>query len=166
MNARWRNDPAGLGLLDDQDQLTRVSPDLGERAGRMVRDWQAGVVDLLRRESKGSQFTARFFSYGVNAAALVLMVAVFSQTGGLTGAEIAIAGGSSAVGQRLLEALLGEQAVRRLTVDARTDLEGRVAEVMTTESERFHAALVQRRPARDGERLRTLAADLRAGVQR
>ena len=92
----------------------------------MVRDWQAGLMDLLRRESAGKQTSAKVLSYGVNGVALVLMVGVFAQTGGLTGAEVVIAGGSSAVGQKLVEALLGDQAVRQLTADARSDLERRV----------------------------------------
>ena len=50
------------------------------------------------------------------------MIAVFAHTGGLTGAEVAVAGGTSAVGQRVLEALLGDQAVRTLAAQAREDL--------------------------------------------
>ena len=43
------------------------------------------------------------------------MVVVFAYTGGLTGAEAGIAGGTRAcVGQKLLEAVFGDQAVRRL----------------------------------------------------
>ena len=167
VNARWRNDPAGVRSAR---RPGRAHPGVARsgRAGRSDGARLAGVAwwTCSDARARGRQFTARFFSYGVNAAALVLMVAVFSQTGGLTGAEIAIAGGSSAVGQRLLEALLGEQAVRALTIDARTDLERRVAELMTAERERFTSALEQRRPARDGDRLRTLAAELRAGVER
>lgn len=164
ITASWRNDPAGAALLDHHDELTRVAPDLGERTGRMVRDWQSGVVDLLRRESKGKQLTARIFSYGVNAAALVLMVLVFSQTGGLTGAEVAIAGGSSAVGQRLLEALLGDQAVRQLAVDARTDLEQRVSALLASERARFDAVLAGLPGAEGGDGLRQVAGRLRRGV--
>ena len=47
------------------------------------------------------------------------MLAVFAQTGGLTGAEVAVAGGTTAAGQRILEALLGDQAVRTLAARAR-----------------------------------------------
>ena len=50
------------------------------------------------------------------------MLAVFAHTGGLTGAEVAVAGGTSAVGQKLLEALFGDQAVRTLAATAREDL--------------------------------------------
>lgn len=164
----WRSQPAGTALLasDAGRELSRVSADLGARTERMIRDWQAGLMDLLRRESKGKQFTARFFSYGVNAAALVLMVAVFSQTGGLTGAEVAIAGGTSAVGQRLLEALLGDQAVRQLTTDARTDLERRVATLLGDERARFRHVLDELRHTEDAARIARIAGRLRDEVGR
>jgi hypothetical protein len=131
----------------------------------MVRDWQAGLMDLLRRESVGKKTSAKALSYGVNGVALVLMVGVFAQTGGLTGAEVAIAGGSSAVGQKLVEALLGDQAVRRLTADARSDLERRVDELIAVEAARFEAALSHHQPSDHAARLRELAGRLRAGVE-
>ena len=127
----------------------------------MVRDWQAGLMDLLRRESAGKQTSAKALSYGVNGVALVLMVGVFAQTGGLTGAEVVIAGGSSAVGQKLVEALLGDQAVRRLTADARSDLERRVDALIDVEAARFDAALAPHRPSDHAGRLRQLADRLR-----
>ena len=39
-----------------------------------------------------------------DGAGAVVMVAVFASTGGLTGGEVAVAGGTTAVGQRVLEA--------------------------------------------------------------
>jgi len=165
---QWRSQGAGGALMreagDRGIDLTRPSAELDERAARMVRDWQAGVLDLLRRESRGKQLSARVLSYGVNGVALVLMVGVFSQTGGLTGAEVAIAGGTSAVGQKLLEALLGDQAVRRLTTEARADLERRVGQLLEAEVARFAAALDPHRQQDDVGRLRRLAERLRTGV--
>lgn len=165
---QWRSQHAGAALLKEQSvrgvDLTRPSPDLADRTLRMVRDWQSGLMDLLRRESAGKQTSARLLSYGVNGVALVLMVGVFAQTGGLTGAEVAIAGGSSAVGQKLVEALLGDQAVRQLAADARSDLERRVDELARTEAARFEAVLEPHRPSDRAPRLRMLADRLRAGA--
>jgi Dynamin family len=164
----WRSQHSGAALIAERaDQgvdLTRPSPDLAERTQRMVRDWQAGVMELLRRESVGKQTSAKALSYGVNGVALVLMVGVFSHTGGLTGAEVVIAGGSSAVGQKLLEALLGDQAVRRLTAEARSDLERRVAELIDAEAGRFDAAVAPHRPLGQAGRLRALSGRLRKGA--
>jgi hypothetical protein len=66
---------------------------------------------------------------------------VFAHTGGLTGAEVAIAGGGSVVGQKLLEALLGDQAVRTLADKARMDLDRRVDELAMGEWQRYEALL-------------------------
>ena len=55
-----------------------------------------------------------------------VMIAVFASTGGLTGAEIVVAGGTSALGQKVLEAVFGDQAVRTLAARARERLLERV----------------------------------------
>jgi hypothetical protein len=78
----------------------------------------------------------------VNGVGAAVMVGVFAQTGGLTGAEIAVAGGTSAVGQRVLEAAFGDAAVRSLATRARGDLQGRVDALLRYEQARFDA-LVQ-----------------------
>ena len=67
------------------------------------------------------------------------MIAVFASTGGLTGGEVLVAGGASAVGQKLLEALLGDEAVRRLAAAARADLRERVNGLLDEERRRFVA---------------------------
>jgi energy-coupling factor transporter ATP-binding protein EcfA2 len=165
---QWRSQQAGAALLADCERLgvdlTRPSADLAQRTERMVRDWQAGLVDLLRRESIGKQRSAKVLSYGVNGVALVLMVGVFAQTGGLTGAEVAIAGGSTAMGQKLVEALLGDQAVRRLTAQARSDLEERIDVLLDAEAARFDQALAGHRAPERAAQLRGLSRRLRAGV--
>ncbi|HEU5085101.1 MAG TPA: ABC transporter, partial [Acidimicrobiales bacterium] len=105
-------------------------------------------------------------SYGLNGAALVLMVGVFAHTGGLTGAEVAIAGGSTAVGSTLLEALLGDQAVRRLTERARADLDRRTDALVGDELERFTSLVDRHRPDADAEDLlRRSAAALREAAR-
>ena len=52
------------------------------------------------------------------------MIVVFATTAGLTGLEIGVAGGTAVVGQKLLEAVFGEDAVRRLAQTARGGLQG------------------------------------------
>lgn len=154
--ARWRDDPAGSALLDGSEEaVDRASPDLSERAARMMRDWQAAVVAHLRDEGAGKRSAARALSFGVNGLALVVMMAVFASTAGLTGTELLIAGGSSALGTKLLEALLGDQVIRSLVEAARADLDGRVQGVMAEEADRFHRLI---RPAGAPE---DAAADVR-----
>ena len=80
-------------------------------------------------------------SLGVNAAAVLLMVAVFSATGGLTGLEIGIAGGSGVVGSKLLESVFGEDAARRMAQRARTDLIERMQNLLDVHRQRFTDSL-------------------------
>jgi hypothetical protein len=69
------------------------------------------------------------------------MVVVFSATAGLTGAEVGIAGGSAVLGQKLLEAVFGDQAVRSLAERARKALEARVQGLFDAELARYTALL-------------------------
>ena len=134
----WRDHPAGRTLLTGASgSLDECSPDLPEKTARLVRDWQGNLIELLKQEGAGKRSAARVLSYGVNGLAAVLMVGVFAHTGGLTGGEVAIAGGGSVVGQKLLEALLGDQAVRTLADNARSDLHARVAELAEQEWQRY-----------------------------
>jgi len=51
------------------------------------------------------------------------MILILASTGGvITGAEVAAAGGTAVVGQKLLEAVFGEDAVRRMAKQARLQL--------------------------------------------
>jgi hypothetical protein len=91
---------------------------------------------------------------------VALMVVVFAHTAGVTGAEAGIAGGSAVLGQKLLEAVFGDQAVRRLAEQARQDLEERVARLYADEQARYLAVL-------DGLGLDPHGTDaLRAAVRR
>jgi hypothetical protein len=77
------------------------------------------------------------------------MVVVFAHTGGLTGGELAVAGGTAALSQKLLEALFGDQAVRTLTARARDDLLERIQGLLREqEAARFDSLL---EPATPGE---------------
>lgn len=135
-DGRWRADPAGRALLG-RDDLSRSSPEIAELAAEQVREWQGAVLDLVRTEGQDKRLTARMLSFGVNGLGVALMVVVFASTGGLTGAEVGIAGGTAVVGQRLLEAVFGDQAVRRLADAARKDLNERAEALLSSEAARF-----------------------------
>lgn len=133
---RWRADPAGRDLLGKAD-LSRASEDFSKRAAEEVRMWQGSVLELVRTEGQDKRFTARVLSFGVNGLGIALMVVVFASTGGLTGAEVGVAGGTAVVGQKLLEAVFGDQAVRRLAETARKDLKERSEALLSSEAARF-----------------------------
>ena len=136
----WRQDDAGRALLAGAD-LARASGDLPDRAAALVRAWQDDLLDMIRSEGADKRQTARAMAYGVNAVALALMVAVFSTTGGLSGAEIGIAGASTALAQKLLEAVFGEDGVRRMSKSASEKLNERVEGLMAQEKDRFLSRL-------------------------
>ena len=105
---------------------------------RLVRDWQGEVLQLVRGEGRDRRTTARVLSFGVNGAGVILMLLVFSQTGGVTGGEVGIAGGSALLAQRILEAIFGDQAVRDLAARARRQLLAKAAELYDGEQAPLH----------------------------
>jgi hypothetical protein len=153
--ATWRQDPAGRRLLEGATRLDAASTELAERTASAVRSWQGQVFDLVRAEGADKRTTARLASYGVNAAGLAVMLVTFAGTGGLTGAEVAVAGGTSALAQKVLEAIFGDQAIRALAARAREDLLARVRVLLRAERDRYRALLDPVAPDPDGlDRLR------------
>lgn len=116
-----------------------------------IRLWQGSVLEMIREEGADKRKRARFLSLGVNAAAVMLMVAAFSLTGGITGIEAGIAGGSGVVGTKLLESIFGEDAVRRMATRARTDLLERMADLLTEHAQPFTEVLEETDPQADAE---------------
>jgi hypothetical protein len=160
----WRSLPAGADLLAGEErELERASPDFPEAAAAQVRDWQGAVLDLVRDQGADKRSRARALSWGVNGAGAVVMVAVFAQTGGLTGGEIAVAGGTTALGQRVLEAVFGDAAVRSLAARAREDLEDRADGLLRYEQARFDDRVDEAAPQPDAaEALRAAVRELAA----
>ena len=145
----WRERVPGRALLEGTTGLDRASADLEPAAEEEVRAWQGVVFDLVREEGASKRATARLASLGVNGAGLTVMLAVFAHTGGLTGTEVVVAGGTSAVGQKVLEAIFGDQAVRTLAARAREDLVERVDGLLRAEAARFDALLDEAAPEAD-----------------
>jgi hypothetical protein len=138
VEASWQSLAPGQALLNDAgEDLGRASRDFRRRAERTVRDWQEGVLEMVRTEGADKRSTARVMAYSVNGLSVALMVVVFAHTGGVTGAEAGIAGGGAVVGQKLLEAVFGDQAVRSLAARARENLDTRVRELLDAERARY-----------------------------
>ncbi|MDP9822310.1 dynamin family protein [Nocardioides massiliensis] len=138
----WRGSDAGVALSDSvPSELGRASRTLRRRVDAEVRAWHEGVLELVRAEGAGKRGTARFLAFGVNGLGVSLMMVVFASTGGVTGAEVGVAGGTAAVAQKVLEAVFGDQAVRRLAERARRDLERRVGALLDEERARFDTVL-------------------------
>ena len=151
--AAWSQSDAGRALLATSgEDLGRASRDLRRRAERAVREWQSDVLEMVRSEGADKRNTARFLAFGVNGLSVALMIVVFAHTAGVTGAEAGIAGGSAVIGQKLLEAVFGDQAVRSLAERARRSLEERVGTLLDQERSRYRSLL-------DGLLLQPRAAD-------
>src|SRR5829696_7579183 len=142
----WRERLAGQALLAEARGLDRASVELEAATEAEVRAWQGVVFDLVREEGASKRATARLASLGVNGAGLTVMLAVFAHTGGLTGAEVVVAGGTSALSQKVLEAIFGDQAVRTLAAQAREDLFARVERLLREDAARFDALLDEAAP--------------------
>jgi len=161
----WRTSAAGTALLRTTDaRLDRSSPNLRDAIERTVRDWQGAVLDLVRREGASRRTNARIAAYGVNATGLIVMIAVFASTAFIpTGAEVGVAGGTTLLSQKVLEALFGDQAVRRLADEARADLRDRVGALLAGEEGRFTDLLAAHATdLRDAEALERAATAVEA----
>lgn len=176
---RWRASRAGRSLLArlDAPQATSAVPEQNAEAkgevqsaedifsaavAEQIRLWQGSVLEMIREEGADKRKRARFLSLGVNATAVMLMVAAFSLTGGITGIEAGIAGGSGVVGTKLLESIFGEDAVRRMATRARTDLLERMADLLTEHAQPFTAVLEETDPQADAEEIYRAAEQVQA----
>ncbi len=170
VESAWLAHPAGRQVLaaPAATGLGRASSDYAAAAARAIRDWQGDVMELVTTEGAARKSTARFWALGVNGVGVALMILVFSQTGGLLGAEIGVAGGTAILAQRVLEAIFGEDAVRRLAKQAKRDLDARVEALLAIELSRYLTVLedVDARPERAGEVLAAAEAvqSARSGV--
>ncbi|SNC71571.1 Dynamin family protein [Kytococcus aerolatus] len=160
----WRADPAGAALLERHPELSRPGAGVRERTQALVHDWQSDLLEMVRRQAGSKRTTARYLAIGVNGLGVLLMLLAFASTGGaLLGSEVAIAGGSAVVAQRILEAIFGDQAVRSLAAAARVRLMERVEDLLAQERGRFDAVLDEVGvSAQVAQRLREAAARVEA----
>lgn len=141
----WELDPAGKRLLAEAPggALWRAAEDTRHRAQLAVEDWLAQLGLMVEEQGAGKRRRAQVASYGVNAAAVGLILGVFAHTGGLTGAEVGITAGAAAAQQKLFEHLFGSAAARSLAEQGRRLLEESLGEVLAADGARF-TALVER----------------------
>lgn len=138
----WEQSAAGEHVLKDAPRgIERAGADLSGKIEHELQAWEQYVLDLVREESGDKVVIARTVSTGINGIGVALMIAVFSQTGGVTGGEAAVAGGTAAVSQALLTAVFGEQAIRDLARDARKDLMVRIERLLEHDIGRFEELL-------------------------
>lgn len=143
----WELSPVGGTLLADQrGRLWRADPATADRASQLMDRWQDQLTALVAEHGEGRRRLAQVASLGVNGTAAVLMLAVFAQTGGLTGAEVGITAGAAAVQQRLLEHVFGTAAARQLVAEARQSLAVGIDEVLARDRQRYDDVLDEHLP--------------------
>jgi energy-coupling factor transporter ATP-binding protein EcfA2 len=138
---RWRQLPGGVALVAGHPELSKPAPEGEGNVNQLIRDWQGEVLEMIRAESNDRRTTARVLSFGANGVGVILILLVFSRTGGLSGGEVRAADGSAVLAQRILEAIFGDQAVRRLATRARGQLMVRALALYSGEQARLHAAV-------------------------
>ena len=131
----------GRMVAELNPHLAAESAELRDKASAMIREWQGALMQLIHDNAGNKRVRARVLSLGLNVVTVALMIVVFASTGGLTGGELAIAGGSAVIGQKLLETIFGEDAVRRLAAEARLDLQRRLEALFDSEADRLGTAL-------------------------
>ncbi len=158
---QWDSRPVGEKALTDAPRgIERAGRQLETDLDHELASWQEFVLDLVREQSGDKLTLARTLSTGINGIGVALMVVVFSQTGGVTGTEAAVATGTAAVSQTVLTAVFGEQAVRDLARSAREDLLARLERLLENDRQRF-IDLIEVAEA-GGDDLRAIAAGLEA----
>ncbi|WP_193103454.1 dynamin family protein [Brachybacterium sp. FME24] len=136
-DAAWRATPSGRYLSEGRD-LSRIPDGYSEDVSAAIRAWQGDVLELVRAEGSDRRTKARLLSLGVNAVGVALMVVVFASTAFIpTGLEVGAGAATAVVGQKLLETVFGDEAVRRLARLARERLTARLDALVAERSAPF-----------------------------
>lgn len=163
VDRQWRSAPGGpelLGGLTVPDDA-----ELRELVSERVVAWQNDLLTMIRTEGSDRRLTARVLSFGVNGLAVTLMVIIFASTGGLTGGEVATAAGAAVVGQKLLEAIFGEDAVRRMAKQSRQALIEHADDIVSWYLRNYSKTLDSLGASTDiGNRIANAATDCRAAL--
>ena len=154
----WSDRSEAAELIVRNPTLWSVSDGFQPAIREGLGAWMLAIVDDVRSHAGRKRAVAQVAALGVNAVAVAVMLAVFINTAGLTGAEVGIAAGTAILNQKLLEAIFGEGAMGELIAKARERLLTLLTSLFEGERARFEALVPP--PGR----LRELAAALRAAV--
>ena len=157
--ARWSEREGAADLLGADPSLWSPSADFAERLQVRLRRWMDAIAEDVRSTGGPKRALAQGASIGVNALGVAVMLGVFSQTGGLTGAEVGIAAATAFLNQKLLQALFGEAAMVEMIDRARRRLNEDLEATLGEDRARFE------RLVPSGAELRALATELRASVE-
>lgn len=150
----WEGRSGGAAMLEAHPDLRRGG---AFDITALIDGWLGEMGVLVAKEAGGKIRLARIASTGINLAALALLVAVFTHTGGLTGGEVGVAAGAAALQQQLLEKVLGRVAATRLITQSRKKLMEAAATLFEEDRRRFDAVLP---PSLSTDQLEAARSDL------
>lgn len=139
LRRQWRGEEA-LAKLETKVPGVPIG-ELTEEAAEVTRKWQHDLLEMVREQGGERKNVARMLAIGVNLLGVALMVVIFASTGGLTGAEVGVAGATSVVAQKLLESVFGSQEVSAMTRKAVQMLEIRCNDLINEYLQAFRAVL-------------------------
>ena len=103
-----------------------------------MADWLGYLTSLIEEKGEDRKKLAQVASYGVNAAAVTVLLGVFVHTGGLTGAELGVTASAAAAQQKVLEHVFGSAAARTLIARAKERLYEVLHGVLHADGARFY----------------------------
>jgi energy-coupling factor transporter ATP-binding protein EcfA2 len=137
----WSEDRYGAAALAERPELWSSSADLAARLTAELERWAAWIGARIQEVGEQRRGWARVASIGVNVLGTGVILAVFTHTGGLTGAEVGITAATAFINQKLLEAIFGEATLQAFVSGAREQLTTVLNATFAAEETRFADAL-------------------------
>jgi energy-coupling factor transporter ATP-binding protein EcfA2 len=154
----WSDRPEAADVIAGHHELWSASDKFRPAIDAGLGEWMRGIVEDVRSHAGRKRTVAQVSALGVNAVSVAVMLAVFVNTAGLSGAEVGIAAGTAILNQKLLEAIFGEGAMAELIAKARERLMTLLSTLFEDERRRFEELV----PAPGS--MREVATELRAAV--
>ena len=137
----WSDMPHGSRAIDSNADLWGASPTAPETIDSSLETWAGVITTEILELGERRRGLAKAASLGVNVVGTGAILAVFANTGGLTGAEAGIAAATAVINQTLLEAIFGEANVAAFVNRARDRLDALVDELFREERRRYGDAI-------------------------
>ena len=117
----WRQRQGADASRASASQLVRSGIDRGQQAVETVRQWRQTLATIVQEEGREKAASSRARAVGPKAIEAALMIVTFASSKGLTGGD-GIIGGTAVPSQKLMEAVFGGDAVRKMAKRAREEL--------------------------------------------
>jgi hypothetical protein len=159
----WSDAPMATSTVAERPELWLASADFDERLRARLDAWLESISGEIQAHGRPKRTLARGATLGVNVLGTGVMLASFTHTGGITGAELGVAAATAFLNQKLLSALFGEAAMAELLAHARRRLDEALTTTFDEDRSRFDVLLPAPGALTElADDLRSAAADVRA----